>query len=380
MDVVNQKALEEIEEYKQQGCHMLIPTMGSLMALAEGYVMTVSPVQISPDPNDGDVYPHESSEWNNEKGAWKTNIGSERVRFHAQGLQAIAEAADVRWSLPEYTIDPVHPRVLCNVTGAVMKPNGQWRTMPDCFGSDLDIIKEELIARYTYEGIFNTKKQYLVDRELLQKKKHQKTSALTGAQNRVIIKLLRLRRTYTIKELERPFVFVQISFRPDLKDPKVRMMVTQSHIFGTALTSIFGIAANRRNEPPAIEYMGEVDQAKCHEGVIDMESEGADHTYTLKPEPPVPEAPPFAMPQETPEKEKPMTTAESLRVDFLGCDAAGQCAVLATIIKRKNAAIPVAKWLGDFKPPAKLETIPAEHRLTLYDHLCKMPDGEGGKQ
>ncbi len=369
MDQINQKALQELEEYRKQGCHMMIPTTGSLEALAEGYVMTVTPVKISPDPCDGDVYPHDLKQWDDDKQAWKSNTGNERVRFHAQAYQALSDGADARWSQPEISIDPKFPRVLCSITGAVMKPDGNWRSLPDVYGSDLDIIKDELIARYSFNGKFDEKKQWMVDRELIQKRKHQKVSAVTGAKNRVTARLLRLKNTYTRKELEQPFVFVQIHFRPDMKDREVRMLVTKANLLGTALNSIFGRSPSS-NDPAAIEYLAPVDAEQCRQDddVIDMETGNGDTHYTVSKEPPD-EAPPFAMSQEP-------TTAESLRADFLNSEIPAQVKTLDTLLSKKNLeGFALATWLKGFKTqPATLENIHQDNRSKLYDHLVQLKD------
>ena len=380
MDKANEQALKELEVFKAQGCHMLVPTLQSLASLADGFRIITSPVQIAPHPREGDVYPHESEQWDGKKKDWKAPVtGTELVRFHAQGFQKLAIGANILWSQPKLKIDPKFPRMLCDISGAVRNTDGTWRSLPDYAGSDLDIIKEGIIAQYSYNGKFDPAKQWLVDRDFLQKRKFQQQSCITTAKNRVTTRLLGLKNTYTVKELEKPFIFVQIVFVPDMKDEYTRRLVIKSNVLQIAMANVFGQRSpDMEAEPAAVEYMGPVDAAKCREGVVDMESAGgADQTYTVKNDQP-PDAPPFL----TTEAAAELETAESLRLDFGNCDEADQCRILTAMIEKKGQRSFVENWFKTFpggKKPMSVEQIGAENRLRLYDRLVQEPDKEGGK-
>ncbi|MFA6100470.1 MAG: hypothetical protein WC750_06415 [Patescibacteria group bacterium] len=369
MDAVNEKALTELEEYKKQGCHMLIPTMGSLAALADGFRIIVSPEKILSNPKDGDVYQHDSTQWDKEKKCWNVPDDVAQVRFHAQAFQKLARAANIIWSNPLLTHDPKFPRALCEISGAVRKEDGSWRTLPDFYGSDLDIIKEELIAQNSFKGVFDAKKQWLVDRDFLQKRKNQDKSCITGAKNRVTARLLGLKNVYTVKELEQPFIFVQIVFVPDMQDREVRMLVTKANVLGIAMANVFGV---KPSVQPAIEYKGDIAPDQCiNDDVIDIEDgaetqEEADRRYTVGKDQPPEDVPSFAM---DPEPEP--TTAKSLRADFLNSEVESQVKTLLKMADQKGFS--VMEWLKTNKQ-SSLEKMPASWRPALYDKLAGMPD------
>ncbi len=364
MDAVNEKALSELEAYRKQGCHMLIPTMGSLAALAAGFRVIVSPEKIASNPKDGDVYQHDSTQWDREKKCWNVSEDVAQVRFHAQAFQKLARAANIIWSNPLLTHDPKFPRALCEISGAVRKEDGSWRTLPDFYGSDLDIIKEELIAQNSFKGVFDSKKQWMVDRDFLQKRKNQDKSCITGAKNRVTARLLGLKNVYTVKELEQPFIFVQIVFVPDMQDREVRMMVTKANFLGIAMANVFGA---RPTDQPAIEYKGDIPADQCvNDDVYDMETTNGETHYTIGKETiPVPadDAPSFDMPPDP-------SPAESLRADFLNSDLAAQCKTLLSMADRKGFS--VIDWLKQNKQ-SSLEAMPTNFKVALYDHLVKIP-------
>jgi hypothetical protein len=363
MDAVNDKALKELEDLKEKGCHMLIPTMGSLAALADGFRIIVSPEKISPDLKDGDVYLHDSSQWDKEKKCWKVGPEDAQVRLHAQAFQKLARAANIIWSNPILTHDPKFPRALCEISGAVRKEDGSWRTLPDFYGMDLDIIKEEIIANNSYQGKLDPKKQWIVDRDFLAKRKNQDKNCITGAKNRVTARLLGLKNVYTVKELEQPFIFVQIVFVPNMQDREVRLMVTQANVLGTAMANIFGAAQPPKQQ--AIEYKGNIPIDQCvNDDVIDMETTNGDPHYTVgKDQPPEP-GPSFAMDPEP-------TNAESLRADFLNSEVDNQVKTLLKMADQKGFG--VMEWLKSNKQTS-LEKMPASWRPALYDKLAGMED------
>ena len=369
MDKVNEEALKQLEEYKKGGCHMMIPTMQSLAALADGFRLITSPVQIINHPREGDVYPHESAQYDGTKKEWKSLpvTGDELVRFHAQGFQKLAIGANILWSQPKLKIDPKFPRVLCEISGAVRNVDGTWRSLPDYAGSDLDIIKEGIIAQYSFNGKFDSAKQWLVDRDFLQKKKFQQQAAITTAKNRVTARLLGLKNTYSVAELTKPFVFVQIVFVPDMKDEYTRRLVIKSNVLQIAMANVFGQPAARiEEEPQALEYLGEIPVDKCRQDdVIDIIPTEPPKTYTLDPSEDVP----FSL-----GSEPAANSPESLRADFENSDTEGQAKALTVLAGKKGYAL--QKWLGAFKPPKTLQTLSPGKRVEIYDHLCGMADVE----
>ena len=64
-------AYERLKDYEAKGAHMLIPSAISVEDIAPGFALIVEPVLLKAHPRDKDVYAHESSQWNYEKGDWK---------------------------------------------------------------------------------------------------------------------------------------------------------------------------------------------------------------------------------------------------------------------------------------------------------------------
>ena len=371
MDKVNEQALKQLSEYREKGCHMLIPVMANITDVVAGFRLIVTATKIAPHPREGDVYPHDSEQYDSKKEEWKEKLtGNERVRFHAQGFQRLAQDANIMWSRPVITVDPeIKGRMLCAITGEIVLPDGfsKYR-LPDAAGMDIDIEREALVAKNSFNGKFDEKKQWLVDRDLIRLKKYQPKLIITNAKNRVTERILGLKKTYTVAELEKPFVSVRVVYWPDMTDKFTRELFIKGQVAQLFISNIYGPAAGDQ-EQPAITYGG-IPAEKCAPGdaqdIIEAEATNGATTYHLDKKDDG--APPFAMdPDPTP------TDAESLRIDFINSEAAGQCKTLTFMAGERK--YPLAKWLGSFKPaPRKLEELTKEKRLEVYDHIMSMPE------
>lgn len=94
-------------------------------------------------------------------------------------------------------------------------------------------------AAKSYKGIWNDK-TYIIDpsqrksyvenslsEAMAQLRANAPQKAMTGAKLRVIKSLLAIKGTYTMKELQRPFVIATASFLPDYSDPMVKQFMLQ---------------------------------------------------------------------------------------------------------------------------------------------------------
>ena len=61
---------------------------------------------------------------------------------------------------------------------------------------------------------------------MIEKRKFAMEMAITGAQARVVTKLLGLKPAYTIEELRKPFVIVSMHLVVNMKDADIKRMVT----------------------------------------------------------------------------------------------------------------------------------------------------------
>lgn len=366
MDEHNKKAVAELEKYKAAGAHMLVPCMQHIDDVAAGFRLIVTPVSIKPHPKDKDVYPDNGKSYDYDKNDWKDpeTASIQIVRIHGQGLEKLAQNANIIWSQPQIETDRTNKgRQVAYITGALRMPDGfSFYRVPDLYGMDLDIEREKSISGYSFNGKFDaTKNQWKVDRDVLQKKTHQTKLCISGAKNRVIRKILGLSNAYTVAELSKEFVMVRIIPWLDMNDEYTRRLVIQSNVAQLAIANIFGgqRPADQIEEQhkPAIEYVGDVDPAKCQgdDNIIDAETSNGQTHYAVNSD-----APPFAMDQPT--------TAESLKADFLNSEVPAQCKALDKLAQQKG--FDTAAWLGKFKPPQTLDTLKPDLRESLYAHLC----------
>jgi hypothetical protein len=70
-----------------------------------------------------------------------------------------------------------------------------------------------------------------VKKIMIEKHKFAAESAITGAQARVVQKMLGLKPAYSLEELKKPFVIVAVTPIVDMKDPEIKKMVT-AHMLG----------------------------------------------------------------------------------------------------------------------------------------------------
>ena len=356
-------AYERLKEFEAKGAHMLIPSAISVEDIAPGFALIVEPVLLKAHPRDKDVYAHESSQWNYEKGDWKEPVtGKELVRIHKQGFDRLAQAAKVDWLPAQIIRDPNHSgRMMASVEGMIRTSTGELYRVQDITGMDLDIEREKLELKYYKSDEDRKKKKWLVDRDFMQKKDNQSKLCISGAKNRVIKQLLCLRNTYTVAELAKEFVAVRIVPRLDTSDEYTRRRLVDVQI--AAMAGIYGLIPNAQPAQQQIEMVAPVDPEKCttnDKDVIDADPT----TYHLDKSQTMEEDVPFSLAAEAP------TSAESLRADFENCDADGQAKTLTVMVSKVKQERFVSSWLKQFsKQPATLETIGPNSRLRLYDHL-----------
>ena len=225
----------ELEKYKAQGANILMPSI-HIAGMSEFHSAVVETVQLSVNPEDGDVYPHDTD--------------GKKFRPTKQALMKLSVCAGVIWSPTESRrVDNGADRnyIAYKVVGGIKKADGQPVFFSAEYDIDFEVIEEELRDLYEKKAIKMKDKtakeraeyvDYCVRREILQKRKFKLRLCEAGAMNRVLRMLLGIKQAYTVAELQKPFVMARIVFRPDYNDKEVRRQLVDAHI--KAMTGIYG--------------------------------------------------------------------------------------------------------------------------------------------
>jgi hypothetical protein len=239
---------KELETYKTQGANLLMPST-SIAGLSEWHAPVVEKVTLSANPDDGDVYPHDNKEEEDQK--------KKKFRLTKQALMKLSVCAGVIWSVEQsHRLDDGSNRdyVAYRAVGGLRKADGQPIFFSAEYDMDFEIIEEELrelyegkARRFKKEDSAAKKAEYVdfcVKRDLLQKRKHKVKLCEAGAMNRVIRELLGLKNAYTAGELAKPFVMARIVFKPDFSDKEVRAKLIDASI--KSMMGIYGPQALER--------------------------------------------------------------------------------------------------------------------------------------
>lgn len=339
----NGSAMEEIERAQKEGCNLLLPSQ-QIVGLSEFHAPIVERVQLSINPDDGDVYAHDNVDLSNKDGS--PNL-RKKWRPTKQALMKLSVCAGVIWSVTESRrIDNGADRNYCayRAVGGLRKADGQPVFFSADYDMDLEVVEEELREQYERKAEVAKAKGWksvdieaCVRRDLLQKRKNKLKLCEAGAMNRVLRSLLGIKQAYTTVELQKPFVMVRIVFRPDFSDKEVRQRLIDAHI--RAMTGVYGTEAIAQAPKP--------------------EAEPIDVTPVADEEPP-PEPEPTTETQPDPD--------ENLFLDFENMDDADQGATLERLAKRKG-------WdLAGFLERSKKATardLSEAKRIELFAFLSK---------
>ena len=335
---------KELETYKKQGCNLLMPST-HISGLSEYHQPIIETVKLSSNPNDGDVYPHDSTEEGPAK-KWRPT---------KQALMKLSVCAGVIWSPTETRrVDNGADRnyIAYRAVGGIKKADGQPVFFSGEYDLDFEVLEEELFESYSKKtakaawaknksDAFKTKYvEDCVKRDLLQKRKHKLKLCEAGAMNRVLRMLLGLKQAYTTKELEQPFVMARIVFRPDFSDAAVRKQFVDASI--KAMTGIYG--------PQAFDQ--EVRDTKPIDITPLPEEESSENI-------PV-----------TNEVKQP-APGESALIDFGQSDVPKQCQLIFMLAVTKGYDV------ADYLTRAQVSGLSdrtLDQRTTLYRHLLSLPD------
>lgn len=334
---------QQLEVYKKQGANLLMPST-QIEGLSEFHAPVIETVTLSPNPQDGDVYPHSDEE----------DQAKQKFRLTKQALMKLSVCAGIIWSVSETRrVDDGHDRnyVCYQAVGGLKKADGTPIFFKAQYDMDFEVVEAELRAQYELKtkairADWMAKKsakekaeyiEFCVTRDMLQKRKHKLKLAEAGAMNRVVREILGLKNTYTAGELAKPYAMVRIVFRPDYNDKDVKAKMIDAHI--KAMTGIYGEAsvANVKKETEPIDITPTPEEIE---------------------DPP----PPDVKPEEQP---------NSFLIDFQNSDELGQCKAITDISIRKGYGL--AAYLTRCKAES-LTSFSKEKRIDFFKHLVSLPD------
>lgn len=342
-----------LDHYRKEKANILLPSQ-RIEGLSDFHAPVIDTVQLSSDPDDGDIYCQEKS---------NSDSKPSRYAITGQGIKKLSACAGIMWHPTECKrTDDRKSRdyVSFQAVGGVRKADGSPIYFKAEYDLDFEVIEEEITTGYEkkrkdYKGrswfdkmTVEQQDEYIngcINRDLLQKRKHKMKLAETGAMLRVARSLLGLKSTYTLEEIKRPFVVVRIVLRPDYKDPDVKKAMLAAAV--TSMTQLYG------GSGPAAALPAPADFPKGE--VIDLPPETDQDPVDEIPE---------GNPGEPTEEEKLAIARE----EFLLQDTAGQIAMLDELVKRK------AYDTKQLKKP--LKDFDKQNRIGFYDRLMTMPDAE----
>jgi len=206
-----------LNNFPKEQFNVLAPM--SLEMISPYHALRTVQVEISPNPRDGMAYKVGSE---NVNGQWIDRLALSKV-----ALLQLGDAAGVRWYPTECKrldnmSNPLY--VSYQVVGAIRRPDGSWFTIKATKELDLEVIREEIKAEQVKKGerdrltpeAIETK----VQAEWIQRRKHKVALCETGAYNRALRMLLKIKSTYTAAELQKPFIVTQVALNP-ASDPAV---------------------------------------------------------------------------------------------------------------------------------------------------------------
>jgi len=247
------KELQVLKQYDRQKYNVLVPT-AIVQQISPFHQARLEVVQLSPNPEDGDVYYIGKTQvYKQGEDGKKTKVEVPVYAPAKPALMKIAHAAGIVWNWAECKRLDDHrdvDYVSFQAVGAIRKTNGEWVPLKATKEIDIRVIAEELAIQYEDKAdeLISAKKLKPEEREIWIKKnlrkavvqwrKHKLRRCETGAYLAVIRAALSLKHAYTRDELMRPFIVPRVDFAPDYNDPEVRRLIMTQGLKATA--ELFG--------------------------------------------------------------------------------------------------------------------------------------------
>jgi len=351
-----EKFLLAMEKAKQDGWNIITPAI-TTEGLTPLHSVTVEHIELSPNPKDGDVYSHDK----------------DKMIINKHGLQKLSNLAGIEM-IDTMRTDNGSDRqyISFKAGGFIRKADASVVMCVKTYAMDFEVIEEKVLELYQEKMkkwckdkaktawpnnlTENQRQEYInfnARKEVRRRREYKVQLCESGAQARVMRDLLGLKAFYSPAELQKPFVVVRITLKPDYEDPAIKMMLTQAAI--SASGQVFGHAPGY---PPALAAPAAPAAQITHED----------------PDIPEPAAMPNGGPIEDADYEEaaaaagPPDPAEVARADFEGADDKNKIKMIEKLMVLKGYdKKQLKKPLGQFSDV---------HLLTFYDALSAMPDDD----
>lgn len=196
-----------LRDWRSHGAHLLTPvTYVQAPMPMHGYQLTI--VQIDKSPIVKEIY-HDVR--------WP----QDQYALTHSGLKRLWSAAGGTWTASDRVDNGKTPYVVeMQATGCVKDLEGEWHQAIKRSG--LDYRKDSPQVTSWTEKQLNEGRRKIIER------------CESLAQNRVIRELLIVRDSYSIAELDRPFVLAKLVVRPDMNDPMQKRMLLEHGLRGSS--------------------------------------------------------------------------------------------------------------------------------------------------
>jgi hypothetical protein len=248
---------KQLKDYQTKGYN--IPGTTVLRETSADFLRpTIRLVTLNPNIKEGDIY----------------EVSGGKCAFGRPAIQKFADAGRIELSIPQNGTrierGPKLERCIARVVGERYDLDGALKRIEDEKSLDLIAIAESLYNKNMGKVSRNHPKWSLAQKEefvesyvsevMVDKRKFAPEMAITGAQARVVTKLLGLKPAYTREELTKPFVIISVELVVDMKDPATRQMVT-AHMLGIR-EAIFPQSVQSAYVSPPAESIREVEVIK----------------------------------------------------------------------------------------------------------------------
>lgn len=218
---------ESLKEYLQKGFN--VPGSTIFTKTVDFMQPSIRVVTIDTNLKQNEIYP----------------INGGKYGFGRPAIQKFVDAGRIELKLPPDAIRVEKGKGVARYTAKVIgeryELDGSPKRLEDAKPYDLIIREEEMMMKYEEKvekehpnWSEKQKKDWVtkcVKKIMIEKHKFAAESAITGAQARVVQKLLGLKPAYALEELKKPFVIVAVTPVVDMKDPDIKKMVT-AHMLG----------------------------------------------------------------------------------------------------------------------------------------------------
>lgn len=211
---------EELASLKEKGFN--IPGASVITAKPPLFKPVLRIVEINVKEGSQDIYP--------------VTGGKHALAFTA--IKRFIDAGRIEFDSPQVKIDKDLEVVEAFVRGSRFDIEGTVRFQCDGKSIDLNAREVEITETYRKKAEYMSKKErWTAERTenyialnvrgyMIQLKKFAVERAISGAQARVVSKLLGMKQAYTLEELQRPFVIISVVPDIDMEDTRIKEIVS----------------------------------------------------------------------------------------------------------------------------------------------------------